>query len=237
MKSLEDLKIFHKYLKQYYYLYVIILLGDVMNILRSFLYNTNKKIITIDREHGTNAEKIAKELSDKLRIQIYDEPTIDLLTIKNKIDPSDIDKDSSFLQGTIYDLYRENRSYNEENIARSDGEFLASSKTIRDIAKKEGGIFLGKCANYVLKESKPFRIFLTANKEDKIKNLVEQFGYSEDKALTEIEKMDLRYKNYYNRNTLSNFANPKDYDIIINSSSFDINSIVEIIVRVMGKKK
>lgn len=107
-----------------------------MSLIDKIFSNKSKKIITIDGEYGSGAYNIAANIAEKENIKFYDSKLIELMTLEKKVKPEDLSKDDSFLQGTIYDLYRENYSYSQEDIAFSDAQFLMDSRTIRDIAKK-----------------------------------------------------------------------------------------------------
>lgn len=204
-----------------------------------FKGNATKNIIfTIDRQHGSGGYDIAKKLSAKLNIPLYDEETIELKTLEGKVNPDNISKDDSFLQGTIYDLYRENYSYSQEDITNIDANFLANSKTIRDYAKKGPCILMGKCSNYVLREYKnTFNIFLCANEDFRIKRLMDFYESDEEKAINKMRKKDVRRKNHYNRFTDGEWGMSDEYDITINSSKYDFDNIVEMIIESSKLKK
>lgn len=204
-----------------------------------FKGNATKNIIfTIDRQHGSGGYDIAKKLSTKLNIPLYDEETIELKTLEGKVNPDNISKDDSFLQGTIYDLYRENYSYSQEDITNIDANFLANSKTIRDYAKKGPCILMGKCSNYVLREYKnTFNIFLCADEDFRIKRLMDFYESDEEKAVNKMRKKDVRRKNHYNRFTDGEWGMSDEYDITINSSKYDFDNIVEMIIESSKLKK
>lgn len=204
-----------------------------------FKGNATKNIIfTIDRQHGSGGYDIAKKLSAKLNIPLYDEETIELKTLEGKVNPDNISKDDSFLQGTIYDLYRENYSYSQEDITNIDANFLANSKTIRDYAKKGPCILMGKCSNYVLREYKnTFNIFLCADEDFRIKRLMDFYESDEEKAINKMRKKDVRRKNHYNRFTDGEWGMSDEYDITINSSKYDFDNIVEMIIESSKLKK
>ena len=204
-----------------------------------FKGNATKNIIfTIDRQHGSGGYDIAKKLSAKLNIPLYDEETIELKTLEGKVNPDNISKDDSFLQGTIYDLYRENYSYSQEDITNIDANFLANSKTIRDYAKKGPCILMGKCSNYVLREYKnTFNIFLCADEDFRIKRLMDFYESDEEKAVNKMRKKDVRRKNHYNRFTDGEWGMSDEYDITINSSKYDFDNIVEMIIESSKLKK
>ena len=123
-----------------------------MSLFGKIFEKTDKKLITIDGEYGSGANEIAKKVADKLQYEFYDEKLIELMSLEGKLKPEDIKKDDSFLQGTIYDLYRQNYSYSQEDIATNDAAFLLDSRTIREIAKSKTSVIFGKCADFVLKD-------------------------------------------------------------------------------------
>lgn len=108
-----------------------------MSLLKKIFQKTGEKLITIDGEYGSGANEIAKKVADKLNYEFYDEKLIELTSLEKKVKPEEIKKDDSFLQGTIYDLYRQNYSYSQEDIAVDDAAFLLDSRTIRELAKRK----------------------------------------------------------------------------------------------------
>ena len=108
-----------------------------MSLFKKIFQKTGEKLITIDGEYGSGANEIAKKVADKLNYEFYDEKLIELTSLEKKVKPEEIKKDDSFLQGTIYDLYRQNYSYSQEDIAVDDAAFLLDSRTIRELAKKK----------------------------------------------------------------------------------------------------
>ncbi|SHH66033.1 Cytidylate kinase [Anaerosphaera aminiphila DSM 21120] len=206
-----------------------------------FSNSVNKKdklIITIDREHGSGGFEIASIIGKRLNIPVYDEDVIELKMLESSINPENIKKDDSFLQGTIQDLYRENYSYSQEDITNIDASFLANSKTIRDLAKQGSCILLGKCANYVLKgHEKTFDVFICADREYKIKRLMRVNKVDEEKAISHMKKKDNRRKNHYNKFSGGNWGCANEYDLCINSSSIDNEFIADLIIKTSTKKE
>lgn len=194
---------------------------------------SNKKsntLITIDRQYGSKGDLIAQKLATRLEAEYFDENIIELKTLETQVDLSSVSKDDSFLKGTVYDLYRENDSYSEEDMMISDARFLAEAKTIRDITKSRNAIILGKCAGYVLRDYKPLNIFIAADFDDRVKNIMDQMSYDEERATSKIKKMDMRRINHYERFTKGNFGQASEYDFTINTSKFSVDEIVNIII-------
>ncbi|EGY80599.1 hypothetical protein HMPREF9129_0230 [Peptoniphilus indolicus ATCC 29427] len=198
---------------------------------------SNDVIYTIDREHGTGAFEIASILGKKLNIEVYDEDIIELKTLESQVDPSNVKKDDTFLQGTVYDLYRENYSYSQEDITSNDAQFLANSKTIRDLAKKGSCIMMGKCTNYVLSTGKIFNVFLTAPEEYRLEKIKNRYKYDNAKAKNEVQKIDARRRNHYQKYTTGQWGYSSDYDITIDVSKFSVQDVANIILRASELKK
>lgn len=200
---------------------------------KKFFNLSNKKsntLITIDRQYGSKGDLIAQKLATRLEAEYFDENIIELKTLETQVDLSSVSKDDSFLKGTVYDLYRENDSYSEEDMMISDARFLAEAKTIRDIAKSRNAIILGKCAGYVLRDYNPLNIFIAADFGDRVKNIMDQMSYDEERATSKIKKMDMRRINHYERFTKGNFGQASEYDFTINTSKFSVDEIVNIII-------
>ncbi|SUB74926.1 AAA family ATPase [Peptoniphilus indolicus] len=211
-----------------------------MNFFNKLLGNANVSndvIYTIDREHGTGAFEIASILGKKLNIEVYDEDIIELKTLESQVDPSNVKKDDTFLQGTVYDLYRENYSYSQEDITSNDAQFLANSKTIRDLAKKGSCIMMGKCTNYVLSTGKIFNVFLTAPEEYRLEKIKNRYKYDNAKAKNEVQKIDARRRNHYQKYTTGQWGYSSDYDITIDVSKFSVQDVANIILRASELKK
>lgn len=212
-------------------------MGFLEDLIRGNPKNKNT-IYTIDRQHGSGGYEIANLLSKKLNIPLYDENLIELKTLEGKVNPDNISKEDSFLQGTIYDLYRENYSYSQEDITNVDAAFLANSKTIRDFAKSGPCIIMGKCSNYVLREyDNIFNVFISADEEFRINRLMEFYDSTDEKAIYKMRKKDLRRKNHYNRFTNGEWGMGDEYDLIINSSKYSFEDIVNIILESAKLKK
>ncbi|MBS6534659.1 AAA family ATPase [Peptoniphilus harei] len=208
-----------------------------MSLFEKIFQKPGKKLITIDGEYGSGANEIAKKVADKLKYEFYDEKLIELMSLEKKVKPEEIKKDDSFLQGTIYDLYRQNYSYSQEDIATNDAAFLLDSRTIREIAKKKKAVIFGKCGDFVLEDFPKLSIFIYASKDFKEERILNTYKIKKDKLELKMTRENNRRANHYSRNTGRVWGEPANYDILINSSSFDFESIADQIVEISQNKK
>ena len=207
-----------------------------MSLIDEIFSNKSKKIITIDGEYGSGSYNIAANIAEKEKIKFYDSKLIELMTLEKKVKPEDLSKDDSFLQGTIYDLYRENYSYSQEDIAFSDAQFLMDSRTIRDIAKKGQCVILGKCADYVLGDDIVLSVFIYASEDFKLNRIEKDYNIKKDKIEAKMNREDMKRKNHYERNTGRLWGKSSVYDLSIDSSAFSFDTIEDIIIKLANKK-
>lgn len=207
-----------------------------MSLIDKIFSNKSKKIITIDGEYGSGAYNIAANIAEKENIKFYDSKLIELMTLEKKVKPEDLSKDDSFLQGTIYDLYRENYSYSQEDIAFSDAQFLMDSRTIRDIVKKGQCVILGKCADYVLGDDIVLSVFIYASEDFKLNRIEKDYNIKKDKIEAKMNREDMKRKNHYERNTGRLWGKSSVYDLSIDSSAFSFDTIEDIIIKLANKK-
>lgn len=208
-----------------------------MSLFEKIFQKAGKKIITIDGEYGSGANEIAKKVAEKLNYELYDEKLIELMSLEGKVKPEEIKKDDSFLQGTIYDLYRQNYSYSQEDIATNDAAFLLDSRTIREIAKNKKAIIFGKCGDFVLEDFPKLSVFIYASQDFKEERILNTYKVKEDKLQLKLERENNRRANHYGRNTGKVWGDRANYDLLINSSAFDFESVANLIVDMSQNKK
>ena len=123
-----------------------------------------------------------------------------ILLVINKIDllsEEEIKKDDSFLQGTIYDLYRQNYSYSQEDIATNDAAFLLDSRTIREIAKNKKAVIFSKCSDFVLEDFLKLSIFIYASSDFKEERILNTYNAKNIRSRIESTKeKSIPIKNY-----------------------------------------
>ncbi|NMW85280.1 cytidylate kinase-like family protein [Peptoniphilus sp. AGMB00490] len=208
-----------------------------MSLFDKFFEKAGKKLITIDGEYGSGANEIAKKVADKLGYEFFDEKLIELMSLEGKVKPDEVKKDDSFLQGTIYDLYKQNYSYSQEDIATNDAAFLLESRTIREIAKGKKAVIFGKCSDFVLEDFPKLSVFIYASSEFKEERILNTYNVKKDKLELKLERENSRRSNHYGRNTGKAWGERSNYDVLINSSAFDFESITNLIVDMSRNKK
>ena len=104
------------------------------------------------------------------------------------------------------------------------------SDIIRDLAERESCIFIGRCADYILRDTPHcINLFFTANLEDRVARMASEKGITAEEAAELIEKTDRRRASYYNFYTGNKWGKYDNYHIAINSAVLGIEGTARLI--------
>ena len=204
----------------------------------------NKKyVITVGRQFGSGGLEIAERLSKKFGINYYDKNFIEIAAKKSGLDKELFEKSdekppagilgnlSGFLTNAI------NGGYYGENFLLNDSVFKIQSDIIRQLARKEPCIFVGRCADYVLREY-PYRldVFVCADIEDRIKNILQRQKEEIKNIRKEAENIDKQRAKYYNFYSGKVWGAAGSYHLCVNSSVLGMDGTAECIYSFAAKK-
>ena len=114
------------------------------------------------------------------------------------------------------------------------------STVMRNIASKEDCIIVGRCADYILRdEPRLVTVFIAADLESRVRNLMRVGGKTEEEARRFIEWGDRKRAEYYNYYTFKQWGDSASYDLCINASRLDDDEekVVELIKYFMKQRK
>lgn len=174
-------------------------------------------IITISREHGSGGRLIAKKLSEKLGIPMYDKELIELTTKETGISEEHIrDVEKKRNPSFLFNIY-----LNTQTLPLDDQIYIAQSNVIKELAEKGPCIIVGRCADYVLRDRKDcLRTFVYAPMEERIERMKDVYHESEmavEKVLNQRDKMRAAYYNYH-ANSDYHWSEHQNYNLMIDSS-------------------
>lgn len=205
----------------------------------------NKKyVINIGRQLGSGGRKIGEKLSHELGISFYDKELINLASKESGLcreffEKAD-EKTSQSIIGGLFGMrfpFIGDGSIPYGNFLSNDALFKIQSDVIRELAKKESCIFVGRCADYILREHpRCINVFISAKLEDRIERICKQYDLSEEKAEELIEKTDKRRASYYNYYSFKTWGMASTYHLCIDSSVLGINDTAEFIKSFVTQK-
>lgn len=186
-------------------------------------------IITIGREHGSNGHDIARALAKELGYTCFDKEIVDTAA------------ENSNFSREILNSYDEKRvspyivpvphylGLNESfrlNMQVASAQFDA----IRTLAEQDNCIFVGRCADYVLRQRENLlRVFIMADEDFRIKTMMARQSLSEDQAKKLIRQVDKDRASYYRYYTDQIWGERENFDLLINSAKVGVDGAVQLI--------
>lgn len=188
-------------------------------------YNGKKIIITIAREYGSGGRYVGKVLSKKLGISFYDKELISIISEKTGFSKSYVSNNDQKLSSPKYEKNNDDRI------------FIAEEKIIKNLAKKESCVIVGRCSNYILKNNKnTVHIFLYSDEVNKVKRAVKYYGLKEKDALKQINKINKERSKHYKYYTKEDWYDINNYDLALNVDSLGIEKTAEVIKNYVDNK-
>ena len=185
-------------------------------------YKGKKIVITISREYGSGGHYVGELLAKRMGLNFYDKNLINLISKKSGLSKEYVEANNQKLASFKY------IDNNDDRI------FIAEEKVIKDLAKKESCVIVGRCADYILKDNKDtIKVFLYSSSQDKVKRAVKYYNLEEDKALKEINKINserAKHYKYYTNRDWYDFAN---YDIALNVDYLGVEKTAELLKQVI----
>ena len=189
-------------------------------------------VITISRQFGSMGRSIARELSEILGIEFLDRDIVEATAKRMGLPVSVISDEEESMKSTFF---RRQYPLGMGMSSLKDEIFLTQKNIIRDFAAKGSCIIVGRCADYILKEYNPFRIFIYADMESKIKRCREKGPKDEklsDKELRQkIVGIDKKRSKYYEFYTGHSWGDKLNFDLCINTTQTIIKQIVPVIAK------
>jgi cytidylate kinase len=126
-----------------------------------------------------------------------------------------------------------------QNQLSDESLFRIQAEAIRKAAAKlKGGVFIGRCADYVLRDyPNCLNVFISANEEDRVKRMMQRFAVDEKEAARLLRNGDSNREAYYNFYASSRWGEAKTYDLCINSSFLGIEKTIDFIEDFASKMK
>ena len=113
--------------------------------------------------------------------------------------------------------------------------FEEQTKIIQALAKQAPGVFLGRCANFVLGgQPHSYSFFVYADDEYREKEGKE---YYKGQTLNELKLRDIQRNEYYERFTGMKRDDPKHYDMVVNVSKTGVDGAVKMILDYVEQKE
>lgn len=204
----------------------------------------NRFVINIGRQLGSGGKEVGEKLARSLNISFYDKELINLASkesglCKELFEKADEKPSQSIMAGFFgarFSLFTD-ASMPFANYLNNDTLFKIQSDVIRDVASKQSCLFVGRCADYILRDfPRCVNVFISAPVEDRIKRLVTNEKISDEEARELIYRTDKKRAEYYNYYSYKTWGAAATYHLCVDSSVLGIEETV-LFIEEFAKRK
>lgn len=202
----------------------------------------NNVVITISRQYGSAGKEIGIALGKLLGIKVYDNELLTMAAEKKGL-PADylsrVDERAtgSLLYSIAMSVSHHRGMQANTEMSLNDRLFITQTQIIRDIAENESAIFIGRCADYVLRNHQNrISVFVHADAAARVARVCELEGCTEKEAEELILKKDKQRVNYYNYYTGAKWGKADRYHIAVDSGVLGVEGTAELLAELVKKK-
>lgn len=198
-------------------------------------------IINIGRQLGSGGHDIGRMLALDFQAKYYDRELLNLAAkesgLSEKIFEQN-DEKKGFFRGLLNlgsPHVSSGRVYNSG--VSQESLFQFQSEAIKKAANEGSCVFVGRCADYVLRNlPNTVSVFVTASMDYRVQQVMNKRHLDEDAARKFIEQGESERSTYYNYYTGKKWGAAESYDLCIDSSVLGLVE-TEIIIAQFIKKK
>ena len=187
------------------------------------------KTITISRQYGSGGRYIAALLSEKMGVPCYDSKLLLKEAERHGISQEIINefKGKTSLLYAIGVMMSE-ESQDKKRLTIPEKMFHAQKETVKRLAQEGPCIFVGRCADYVLKDNpNVVSVFVHADEKFCLDRAMERNSMTEKEMKKYIEKTDKFRGDFYRYHTGHEWADARNYDLCLNSGKLGFQKCVE----------
>ena len=195
--------------------------------------------ITIGRQFGSGGREIGKRVGELLGIKVYDKELLTMAAEKKGINPDYLRRvDEKAANSLLYTLAMGGSLYGARHLGVdvpiNDQLFIAQTEIIKEAAEESSAIFIGRCADYVLRNH-PHRLsfFIYADFDARVHRVAKRHDISEKEAEALINKTDKKRISYYNFYTGKKWGKFENYHMSLNSSLLGVEGTAQMIAQLI----
>lgn len=197
-----------------------------------------RKIITISREFGSGGRELGKRLADVLHFAYLDAEITETLSRQTHVSKEYLDKK---LESGI-DKYPVTFASSFARISQTSNSAMLLAKQhkiIKELAGKQDCIIVGRGADAILNEYRPFRIFVYADTQSKInrckRRQTTDEAHSDNDILRKMKNIDKARKSVHDLYSPYSWGDKSGYHLCLNTSDIVIKEIVPIVAAYIQK--
>ena len=198
-------------------------------------------IINVGRQLGSGGHDIGRMLALDFGAKYYDRELLNLAAKESGFSEKVFeqnDEKRGFFKGlfSMGSPHVNSGSLYKSNVSQ-ESLFQFQSDAIIKAAKEGSCVFVGRCADYVLRDfPNVVNIFITASMNYRVEQIMNKQHLDENAAKAFIEKRESQRAEYYNYYTGKKWGHASSYDFCIDSSVLGLVETEKIIAGFIRKK-
>lgn len=190
-------------------------------------------VITVSRQHGSRGSEVARRLADRFHYTLLHRDIIDRICestgytrrLLEALDEHARSQVTIWIESMLWGKYLDGTDY-----------AVALLKTVRSIAQLGGVIVVGRGANFIIGPDAGVHVRIVAPREERIAALMRRKALTEADATREVEAVDEERMKFIRKLFGRSADDPLAYDLIVNESGRDLDSLVDLVARVAEEK-
>ena len=184
------------------------------------------RVVTISREFGSGGRTIGQKLAEELGIPCYEAELIQQLARESGFSEDYIRDAGEYAPGGYLSLLS-NRAF---ALTNEDVLWELQYKVITDLAEKGPCVIVGRCADYILRDTADcLKVFIHADMDFRAKRIVEVYGEREQSPEQRLRDKDKRRAAYHRFYTNMKWGHAQNYHICLDSGKLGIDACVKIL--------
>ena len=195
-------------------------------------------IINVGRQLGSGGHDIGRMLALDFQAKYYDRELLNLAAkesgLSEKIFEQN-DERKGFFRGLLNIGTPHVNSFKPD--LSQESLFQFQSDAIRKAAKEGSCVFVGRCADYVLRDfENTVNIFITASMDYRVEQIMNKQHMDAEAARRFIEQGEDKRADYYNYYTGKKWGSAESYDLCIDSSKLELMETEKLIAQFIRKR-
>ena len=191
-------------------------------------------IITIGRQFGSGGGEAGKLVAERLGYKFYDNEILTMAAEASGLSPAAVSRfDEQPGNSLIYSMYMSTIPTGDMLPINQQLAF-AQFNAIRVAARQDNCVFIGRCADYVLRQRRDVvDLFIHADMEFRKQRVIaapEVYHITAENVERAIRKQDKKRADYYNFFTHGSWGSADNYHLALDSSYLGIEGVADAIV-------
>ena len=188
-------------------------------------------VIAVSREPGSGGRILSQTLARRYGLDMFHQEVLHEMAASSKVSTTILEsldeRGVSVLEDSISALVHERHLWPDRYLQHL-------MKVVGTIGKHGNAVIIGRGANFILPPQGRLRIRVTAPMDVRIARVANDYGATREDAQRRIIRTESNRRAFIRKYFNADIADPKNYDLIINTEMLTIDTAVECVGRAAG---